>query len=117
MTIYKSPEDEVEAFRQYREAPSKKQCSEVKYEDLEYSHKGYPAVFWYTNCTLKDNRILKMINLAIKGKDSFYHLQKIWKYDVEEPVIAEWKNRIGQAYVCDTRTEENSCPEGYTLKD
>ena len=117
ITVFKSPEGKVEEFRKYKEAPSKKQCSKVKYEDLDYVHNKLPAIFWYTDCTLKNDNILKMVHLAIKGNYSFYHLRKIWKYDVTESEVNEWKNRIGKAYVCDTRSEDNMCPEGFTEEE
>ncbi len=49
---------------------------------------------------------------AIQGKDSFYVVQKAFKFEPARLQIIEWTRYLKGVTVCDTRGTEHRCPAG-----
>jgi hypothetical protein len=73
---------------------------------------GYPFAFWMQTCPKNpmtgkpENAFLK----AIQGSDSFYLVQKAWKYTPSEEDIVTWTRFMSAVRVCDSRIEGRECP-------
>lgn len=50
---------------------------------------------------------------AIKGTDSFYAVQKAFRFTPSQEQIAQWSQYLNNVHVCDTRGDTHPCP---TLK-
>jgi hypothetical protein len=48
---------------------------------------------------------------AIKGNDSFYVVQKAFKFDPSKEQIAQWMQYFRSVAVCDTRLADRPCPK------
>jgi len=101
-------------FREYQDAPGRKGCDKFETTTIkESSSVPYPSVLWITSCSNSGKVFARMVQMAIRGKDSLYHLQKIWRSDAPAELVVEWQERISSASVCDTRSVESPCPEGF----
>jgi hypothetical protein len=49
---------------------------------------------------------------AIQGNDSFYVVQKAFKFEPARLQIVEWTRYLKGVSVCDTRLKERRCPAG-----
>jgi len=49
---------------------------------------------------------------AIQGQDSFYVVQKAFKFDPSQGQIVQWTLYLKKVAVCDTRVKERACPAG-----
>ncbi|WP_158077076.1 hypothetical protein [Cognaticolwellia aestuarii] len=50
------------------------------------------------------------MHAILQGKDSVYHLQKIWQGQVILKDIKKWQWRFNQVYICDSRVSDAQCP-------
>jgi hypothetical protein len=75
---------------------------------------GYPIAFWMMNCPLnKDTGKPEWTWFkAIQGHDSFYVVQKAFKFDPSQDQIVQWTRYLKSVAVCDTRLKDRSCPAG-----
>jgi hypothetical protein len=104
-------------FRDSQDAPGKKACSSFSSAVINDDERnGYESVFWETNCMINDVQITSL-QLAIAGRDSLYHVRKLWKSSVENDVKENWKDEISQISLCDTRKKKHPCPEGFEKVD
>ncbi len=104
------PEQEIDQFRDSADQRGRDRCDRFRSVNLAYSSVNrYPGVFWRTQCENLNGRNVQVLNLAIKGSDSFYHVQKIWRYDIEERELDQWIERVQQTFVCDTRRADLPC--------
>ena len=73
---------------------------------------GYPFSIWIQTCPANpstgkpENTWLK----AIKGNDSFYVVQKAFKFTPSHDQITQWMQYFHSVMVCDTRLADNACP-------
>jgi hypothetical protein len=73
---------------------------------------GYPFAFWMQSCPKNpmtgkpENVFLK----AIQGNDSFYVVQKAWKYSPSEEEVISWTRFMSSVRVCDSRIKGRECP-------
>lgn len=72
---------------------------------------NYPVEIWQTNCIRKNTSQAKILHLLVRGKDSLYHVQKIWQGSFESTAEDDWIKRFNEIYVCDTRSQKFPCPE------
>ncbi len=74
---------------------------------------GYPFSLWLQLCPRNpstgkpENTWLK----AIKGNDSFYVVQKAFRFDPTREQITEWMHYFRQVAVCDSRLADRQCPK------
>ncbi len=105
--------EQLAAFREEQDAPGKKACKSFDSEVLEHSPtRGYPRIVWRTRCVGEKDFVSLSLQVAIQGRESFYHIQKVWRGDVPEEDVARWRKRIAAVSVCDTRDPERPCPPG-----
>ncbi len=48
---------------------------------------------------------------AIRGNDSFYVVQKAWKYEPSNPEVVKWSEYLRKVSVCDSRIPGRRCPK------
>ena len=74
---------------------------------------GYVFSIWIQGCPLNqstgkpENTLFK----AIKGNDSFYVVQKAFKFAPAKEQITQWMQYFRSVMVCDTRLTARSCPK------
>jgi hypothetical protein len=74
---------------------------------------GYSFSIWLQTCPLNqstgkpENTWFK----AIKGNDSFYVVQKAFRFTPSNEQIAQWMQYFRSITVCDSRLPERSCPK------
>jgi hypothetical protein len=104
-------------FRGSQDRPGKESCDSFTSSLIDDSERNdYKSVFWETTCVVRGTTI-RSIQLAIAGRDSLYHVRKLWKIPVTNEDIGSWKDSIGEISLCDTRRKKNSCPEGFERVD
>lgn len=75
------------------------------------SERGYPASVWVAFCPLNgatgkpENTWMK----AIQGNDSFYVVQKAYKFTPSAEQESKWLGYLGEVLVCDTRIAGREC--------
>jgi hypothetical protein len=101
-------------FREIVDTPGKKHCGAFESEVLNDSPtNGYSRLMWRTRCSGKGGFVVFTLQVAIQGRDSLYHVQKIWRADVSEQEMTLWRERLSSTSVCDTREPKSPCPEGF----
>ncbi|WP_346840049.1 hypothetical protein [Microbulbifer sp. SAOS-129_SWC] len=115
VTVYPGLTKSLISMRTLNDAPGKKSCTKrFKSIDLQpIANRNYPSLFWRTECETGQGFKAQMINLLIQGKDSFYHIRKVWRGDEVKPDVSTWVSRLAGIYVCDTRDETKACPTDY----
>ncbi|WP_139198242.1 hypothetical protein [Syntrophus gentianae] len=74
---------------------------------------GYPFAIWMQVCTLNPSTGKPEYTWfkAIKGNDSFYVVQKAFKFNPSGKQITQWMQYFRSIIVCDTRLKGHSCPK------
>jgi hypothetical protein len=74
---------------------------------------GYAFSLWVQVCPLNPStgKPEKTWFKAIKGNDSFYLVQKAFKFDPTEDQMRQWMQYFRSVLVCDSRLSERSCPK------
>ncbi len=72
---------------------------------------GYPFAFWMQGCPENPGtgRPEYTWYKAIEGNDSFYLIQKSWRYPPAPDEIRRWTRYLGTIAVCDSRIAAQSC--------
>src|SRR3569623_1963228 len=75
---------------------------------------GYPIAFWMMNCPVNKQTGKPETTWfkAIQGNDSFYVVQKAFKFDPSQDQIVQWAQYLKKVAVCDTRVPARACPPG-----
>lgn len=75
---------------------------------------GYVTMTWRLSCPLNRQTGKPEITWvkAIAGRDSFYVVQKAFKFDPAPERAAQWVAFLDKVSVCDTRIAERTCPRG-----
>jgi hypothetical protein len=75
---------------------------------------GYPIAFWMMFCPRNKETGKQEATWfkAIQGHDSFYVVQKAFKFDPSRDQIVQWTHYLKQVAVCDTRLKARACPAG-----
>lgn len=74
---------------------------------------GYSFSIWLQTCPLNpgtgkpENTWFK----AIKGNDSFYVVQKAFKFEPSKEQVVQWMQYFRSVGVCDTRRADRPCPK------
>lgn len=104
----------LEGFRERQDASGWEHCASFSSDIVsEEDVNGYPQLTWQTLCNRSDGRDAVVLQKAIIGNDKLYHVQKVWLSEPAEEAVSDWRERIADVVVCDTRGEEHPCPEGY----
>lgn len=74
---------------------------------------GYPFSIWIQSCPLNQStgKPEKTWFKAIKGNDSFYVVQKAFKFDPSNEQVTQWMKYFRSVMVCDTRLTDRPCPK------
>lgn len=74
---------------------------------------GYAFSIWLQACPLNQStgKPEKTWFKAIKGNDSFYVVQKAFKFDPSKDQITQWMQYFRSVMVCDTRLADRPCPK------
>lgn len=103
--------EQLPAFREEQDAPGKKACKSFDSKVLEDSPtQGYPRLVWRTLCVGEKGFVSTSLQVAIQGRERFYHIQKVWRGEVPDQDLARWRERITAISVCDTRDPKRPCP-------
>lgn len=75
---------------------------------------GYATMLWRQSCPL--NRQTGKPEMtwfkAVAGNDSFYVVQKAFKFEPSPEKVTEWVGYLNKVSVCDTRLPTRKCPAG-----
>jgi hypothetical protein len=74
---------------------------------------GYPAGLWILACAKNPGTGMPEITWvkAVQGNDSFYVVQKAFKFDPSKDQIAWWTKYLRSVAVCDPRVPGRACPQ------
>lgn len=74
---------------------------------------GYAFSIWLQTCPLNPStgKPEKTWFKAIKGNDSFYVVQKAFKFDPSEDQVTQWMRYFRSVMVCDSRAADRACPK------
>lgn len=89
-------------------------CKEGKVISLAKGEEnGYPFAFWLQYCPLNQGTGKPEITWfkAIKGNNSFYVVQKAFKFEPSQKQVVQWSRYLRTVSVCDTRLPERACPK------
>jgi hypothetical protein len=103
------------AFFQTMQKGYRQACGEVAaIEVAKGEENGYPFSFFHLTCPLNPATGKPEITWfkTIRGKDSFYVVQKAWKERPSTEAIIEWSKFMRKVAVCDTRSKAHDC--GFT---
>lgn len=104
--------DDPEAFYQRMDAAWEKACPAASGELIRSgTENGYRFAFWMQGCPENpaSGRPEYTWFKAIQGKDSFYLIQKSWRYAPSKEQITRWTRYLGSIAVCDSRVAARSC--------
>ena len=74
--------------------------------------RGYPMMVWIQFCPLNKQTGKPEFTMlkSIQGNDSFYVVQKAFRFKPEKDQIDQWSRYLRSVYVCDTRLADRACP-------
>ncbi len=74
---------------------------------------GYQIALWLMTCPLNESTGKPEYTWvkAIKGNDSFYVVQKAFKFNPSKEQISQWMQYLKKVKVCDTRLPDRACPK------
>jgi hypothetical protein len=72
---------------------------------------GYPTLTWFQKCPMNNATGKPELTWmkAIQGRDSFYLVQKAYKFEPSAEQKASWGAYLDSVTVCDTRRSERPC--------
>jgi hypothetical protein len=75
---------------------------------------GYRTAMWMMNCPTNPQTGKQEITWfkALAGNDSFYVVQKAFKFQPSQEQVAPWVAWLGRVSLCDTRLPGRTCPAG-----
>jgi len=74
---------------------------------------GYPFSVWQETCPLNPatGKPEAAWFKAIKGNDSFYVIEKTFRFVPSNELVQQWMEHLRTVTVCDTRSAEHPCPK------
>lgn len=75
---------------------------------------GYPVAVWQLSCPLNSTTGKPEMTWfkAIQGNDSFYVVQKAFKFSPSQDQVDVWLRYLKRVSVCDSRLADRPCPAG-----
>lgn len=107
------PQLNPEAFSEGVASLWKRSCPGAEIQHIRKgTENGYPFAFWIQACPENPMTGKPEVTFlkAIQGNDSFYVVQKAWKYSPSEEDIVTWTRFMSTVKVCDSRIEGRVCP-------
>jgi len=104
-----------EAFRQRIAQDWAKACKGASAHTVaQGKENGYPFAVWMLACprNAQTGKPEWTWFKAIQGNDSFYVVQKAFKFEPSRAQVVEWARYLKRVSVCDTRLPERRCPTG-----
>lgn len=99
-------------FRSRMQTLWEKSCQGAQFAPVTQGEEnGYSFMIWIQTCPLNkatgkpENTWFK----AIQGNDSFYVVQKAFKYNPTKEEVIDWMNYFKSVKVCDSRLPERAC--------
>jgi hypothetical protein len=101
---------DVERYKAIDEKAGRERCHSFASETISSGpENGYPSIVWLVKCDWEDGKRSVILHKIIRGRDSFYHLERIWRQDATDESIAMWEKYMTSVVVCDTRNSEGAC--------
>jgi len=77
------------------------------------NERGYPVIVWLQYCPRNKETGKPEVTLlkAIAGKDSFYVVQKAFRFQPDKPQVEQWSRYLRSVSVCDGRLPDRACPQ------
>jgi hypothetical protein len=74
---------------------------------------GYPTRVWLLDCPKNPQSGKPEITWfkAVQGNDSFYLVQKAFRFEPSKEQITQWMGYLRKVSVCDTRIADRACPK------
>ncbi|MDD4856139.1 MAG: hypothetical protein PHQ22_08455 [Sulfuricurvum sp.] len=89
-------------------------CKNSQFVTLKQGKENsYPFSFWLQLCPMNPSTGKAEITWfkAIQGNDSFYVVQKAFKFEPSEEQVTQWTQYLRSVTVCDTRLPNSLCPK------
>ncbi len=99
-------------YRQRIETMWGQACADSEFAKVkEGAEGGYPTLTWLQKCPMNNATGKPELTWmkAIQGRDSFYLVQKAYKFEPSSEQKATWGAYLDSVSVCDTRRPERSC--------
>jgi hypothetical protein len=103
-----------EAYKQRLEKLWAETCKGAESSPIgQGNERGYPVIVWLQVCPLNKDTGKPEVTLlkAIAGKDSFYVVQKAFRFQPDKPQVEQWSRYLRNVSVCDSRVPERACPQ------
>ena len=73
---------------------------------------GYQSLVWLLSCPRNPGTGKPEITYfrAVQGNDSFYVVQKAFKFAPSKDQVTQWVGYLGTVSVCDSRLRDRQCP-------
>lgn len=73
---------------------------------------GYQSLVWLLSCPRNPGTGKPEITFfkAVQGNDSFYVVQKAFKFTPSKDQVTQWVGYLGTVTVCDSRLRDRQCP-------
>jgi hypothetical protein len=114
VSVYHDLKASLSDVRTLQDKPGQQHCAKFESTLIEEQPvNGYQRMIWRTLCVRTDSSKSSILHLVVQGRDSFYHVQKMWRFDVPQSDVDTWSTRLKSILVCDTREKQQPCPEGY----
>lgn len=99
-------------FRQVMQKSFERSCVGAQFADVaQATENGYSFEVWIQDCPKneKTGKPERIWFKAIKGNDSFYLLQKAFRFHPEPEQVVRWTQYLRSVQVCDTRLSDRGC--------
>lgn len=102
---------------QFQEESQKKWlgvCPEGKFSAVASGEeKGYPFAVWMLSCPYSKapGRPEYTWFKALRGADSFYVVQKAFRFEPAHEQVVQWMQYLKAVALCDSRVAERACPQ------
>lgn len=103
------------AYRARIEGLWAKACAGSEFSKVkEGAENGYPTLTWFQKCPRNSQTGKPELTWmkAVQGRDSFYLVQKAFKFEPTAEQRKEWGSYLDNVRVCDTRLPDRPCKMG-----
>jgi hypothetical protein len=103
-----------EAYKQRLEKLWAENCKGAQSSPVgQGNERGYPVIVWLQDCPLNQKTGKPEVTLlkAISGRDSFYVVQKAFRFKPDKSQVEQWSRYLRSVSVCDSRLPDRACPQ------
>ena len=85
----------------------------LAHSSADATENGYPTLVWLLSCPKNPGPGKPEITWfkAVQGNDSFYLVQKAFKFEPSKEQITRWMGYLRKVSVCDSRIADRACPK------